>query len=74
MKTYRYSLTMINRNGYTIKHEANSIDSLKGFAKFYPLEVFFCWIYDKINDTMVRQNDYSKKWKTCNNESFIPYW
>jgi len=68
----KYSLTMINRNGYTIKHEGKTIESLKNFAKFYPLEVFFAWIYDKSNDEMLYQNEYKNKFHKCTNESFIP--
>lgn len=69
----KYSMTMINHNGYTIKKEGNTIDSLKHFARHYPLESFFIWIYDKINDEMVCQNIYTKKFKKCNNETFVPY-
>ena len=73
-KEKRYSLKLTNRNGYTISMEGNNINSLKQRAKIYPLSVFFGWIYDKNTDSMLYQNDYSNKWKKCNNETFIPYW
>lgn len=73
MKDYKYSLQMINRNGYTIKKESNSIEALKRFSRHFPLEVFFCWIYDKINDEMVCQNIYSNRFKKCNNKTFVSY-
>lgn len=70
----RYSLKMINRNGYEIKREAMSIKTLKEFAKFYPLSVFFAWIYDKKEDKMICQNLYTDKWVKCSNETFVPYY
>lgn len=73
MKQYKYSLTMINRNGYTIKKESDNIDALKRHAKHFPIEVFFIWIYDKINDNMVCQSIYSNRFKRCSNETFVPY-
>lgn len=69
----RYSITLINGNGYTIQKEFNSVDKAKRFAKFYPLSVFFGWIYDKQNDEMIYQNIYTDKWKKCNNETFVRY-
>ena len=74
IKENRYSLQMINRNGYTIKRESNSIEALKQSARHFPIECFFIWIYDKINDEMVCQNTWSKKFRKCNNETFIPYY
>ena len=68
-----YSLTLINKSGYTIKKDFKTIKEAKNYASFYPLEVFFGWIYDKINDSMVCQNLYKSTWKKCNNESFVPY-
>ena len=68
----RYSLTMINRNGYTIKRESNTVESLKQQAAYYPLESFFAWIYDKSTDTMIMQNQYRKLFKKCNNETYVP--
>ena len=37
----RYSICLINSNGYTIKKEFESVDKAKRFAKHYPLSVFF---------------------------------
>lgn len=68
-----YSITMINRNGYTIKREFKTITACKEFAKFYPLSVFFAWIYNKKTDEMCYQNDYSDKWKKVNNDTFKAY-
>ena len=70
----RYSLKLINRNGYTIQKECKSIEQVKTFAKFYPLSVFFGYIYDKVKDEMIFQNCYTDRWKKCNNETFIPYY
>jgi len=70
----RYSLQLINRNGYTIQKEFKSIQQAKTFAKFYPLSVFFGWIYDKINEKMILQNCYTDRWKKCDNKTFIPYY
>ena len=69
----KYSLTLINKNGYTIKKDFKTIKEAKNYASFYPLEVFFGWIYDKINDSMVCQNLYKSTWKKCNNDNFVPY-
>ena len=69
----KYRLTLINRNGYTIKKDFRTIKEAKSYASFYPLESFFGWIYDKINDAMICQNLYKNAWKKCNNESFVPY-
>ena len=73
-KTERYSLHMINGNGYDILRRFNSINSCINFAKQYPLSVFFAWIYDTKKDEMVMQNDYGNNFFKCNNENFIPYW
>jgi uncharacterized membrane protein YkgB len=70
----RYTLTMTNKNGYTIKHSETSVNAIKQFAKFYPLSSFFAWIYDRKEDKMIFQNIYSEKWKKCNNETFTPYY
>lgn len=70
----RYSLKMINRNGYEIQKKFDSIKKAKNFAAFYPLSVFFAWIYDAKKDEMICQNLYSDVWKKCNNETFIPYY
>jgi hypothetical protein len=70
----RYTITMINRNGYTIIRKFNTIQSCITLAKHFPLTVFFAWIYDKVTDTMVMQNDYKDKMFKCDNESFVPYW
>ena len=69
----KYSLTLINKNGYTIKKDFKTIKEAKNYASFYPLEVFFGWIYDKINDNMVCQNLYKSTWRKCNNDNFVPY-
>ena len=72
-KEKRYSVVLMNRNGYTIRNESTSVEGCKQVIKRYPLSVFFGWIYDKKTDTMLYQNDYSNKWKKCNNETFVPY-
>ena len=69
----RYSLTMINANGYEIKREFKTISACKHFANWYPLSAFFAWIYDKTNDEMLYQNNYSNTFFKCNNTSFVPY-
>ena len=69
----RYTITMINKNGYTIVRKFNTIQSCLNHAKYFPLTCFFAWIYDKVNDTMIMQNNYSSKMYKCNNDSFIPY-
>lgn len=68
-----YSITLINRNGYTIKHTFKTIKQCKEFASFYPLSVFFGWIYNIKKDVMCYQNLYKDFWKKCDNDSFIPY-
>lgn len=70
----RYSIKMINRNGYEINHSENSVEKIKTFAKFYPLSVFFAWIYDNASGEMICQNCYTDQWKKCNNETFTPYY
>lgn len=70
----RYSLKMINKNGYTIQKDFRSIQQAKTHAKFYPLSVFFCWIYDKVKDEMLYQNCYSDNWRKCNNDTFVPHY
>lgn len=70
----KYSITMINRNGYTIIRKFNSIQSCLNHAKHFPLTSFFAWIYDIQNDEMIMQNDYTDKMFKCNNETFVPYW
>jgi hypothetical protein len=70
----RYSLTMINKNGYTIKREGSSIEGLKRQARFFPLESFFAYVYDKNTDNIICQNDYTKRFFKCDNKSFRPYW
>jgi hypothetical protein len=70
----RYSLKMINSNGYEIKKESNDIEQLKNHAAFYPMRVFFAWIYDSLKDEMIMQSDYKKSFRKCNNETFIPYY
>ena len=70
----RYSLTMTNKNGYTIRRQFKSVKKAKEFASFYPLSVFFAWIYDIQNDEIICQNIYTDKWEKCNNENFIPYY
>lgn len=69
----RYSLRLINKNGYVIEKEFDSIKGAKGYAGFYPLSVFFGWIYDKSVDEMIFQNNYTDKWSKCNNQTFVPY-
>ena len=69
-----YSLTMINRNGYTIKRTFKTVSECKSFATYYPLSVFFAWIYDIKNDEMRYQNNYSDKWKRVNNDTFVSLW
>lgn len=69
-----YKITMINRNGYTIERKFKSITQCKDFAAFYPLSVFFAWIYDINNDEMKYQNEYKDRWKKCNNDTFVPYY
>lgn len=69
-----YSITMINRNGYTIKRNFKTISTCKQFAAWYPLSVFFAWIYNTKTDTMCYQNIYSDKWKKVNNDTFVPYY
>lgn len=70
----RYSLRMINRNGYTIAKTFSSIKKCIQFAKWYPLEVFFAWIYDSKTNAMLYQNEYGRTFRKCNNETFIPYY
>lgn len=70
----RYAVKMINKNGYTISHSENSIDAVKNFARFYPMDSFFGWIYDNVTDQMLFQNIYGKTWKKCSNETFVPYY
>lgn len=70
----RYSIKMINRNGYEINHSENSVEKIKAFASFYPLSVFFAWIFDTVSGEMMYQNCYTDKWKKCNNETFYPYY
>ena len=72
-KDFRYSLQMINRNGYTIKRGGNTVEALKSFATFYPLDSFFVWIFDNTKNEMLYQSIYSKKFKKCSNETFVPY-
>ena len=74
MKEKRYSVTLINQNGYMIKLESASVQGAKQAVKHYPLKSFFGWIYDKQTDTMVAQNQYKDRWKKCNNETFVPYY
>lgn len=69
-----YIITMINRNGYEIKRTFKTIAECKSFAAFYPLSVFFAWIYNAKEDKMCYQNNRSDKWKRCNNDTFVPYW
>lgn len=69
-----YSITMINKNGYTIKRKFKTVAACKDFANFYPLSVFFAWIYNEKSAEMCYQNDYSNHWKKINNDTFIPYW
>ena len=66
-------MKMINRNGYTIEKESNSIESLKRYARALSMKSFFIWIYDKINCEMICQNIYTNRFKRCNNETFVPY-
>lgn len=66
-----YSITMINRNGYTIKRKFKTVTACKEFAKFYPLSVFFAWIYNDATDKMCYQNLYSDSWKKVNNDTFV---
>lgn len=73
-KEKRYSLTMINKNGYTVKRENDTIEGCKRQARHFPLRSFFAWIYDKKEDNMICQNDYSNRFFKCNNETFRPYW
>lgn len=68
-----YSITMINRNGYTIARKFKTIKECKSFASYYPLAAFFCWIYNTASETMCYQNTYSNCWKRVNNETFTPY-
>ena len=70
----RFTITMMNKNGYTILRKFDTIQSCKTFAKHFPLSVFFTWIYDKVNDSMIMQNNYTDKLFKCNNDNFIPYW
>lgn len=69
-----FSITLINRKGYTIKRNFKTIAACKDFAKYYPLSVFFGWIYDINNDKMCYQNEYTNHWKKVDNDSFTPYW
>ena len=48
----RYSVTLINRNGYTISREAASIDAAKRSVSFAPLASFDGWIYDRATDAI----------------------
>jgi hypothetical protein len=68
----KFTITMINRNGYTIVRKFNTIQACKDFAKFYPLSVFFAWIYNNKYDEMIMQNNYRDSFFKCNNETFIP--
>lgn len=68
-----FEITLINRNGYTIKRQFKTAKACKDFAAFYPLSVFFGWIYNKATGNMCYQNDYSDKWKKVNNDTFKPY-
>lgn len=70
----RYTVTMTNRNGYSIIRKFNTIQSCLTHIKFYPLSVFFAWIYDNNTDTMIMQNNYTSKMFKCNNDTFIPYY
>lgn len=70
----RFTITMMNKNGYTVMRKFTTIQSCKTFAKHFPLSVFFAWIYDKSKDSIIMQNNYSDKLYKCNEESFIPYW
>lgn len=70
----RYSLKMINRNGYEISRKFRSVAACRRFAEWYPLEAFFAWIYDSAQDEMIMQNDYKRSFFKCNNETFVPYW
>ena len=69
-----YKITMINRNGFTIERTFKSIAQCKNFATFYPLSVFFAWIYDIKHGEIKYQNEYRDKWKKCNNDTFVPYY
>lgn len=69
-----FAIKMINRNGYTISRTFKTITACKDFAKFYPLEVFFCWIYDTKTNEMKYQNEYTNRWKKVNNDTFVPYY
>lgn len=69
-----YSITLTNRNGYTISRKFKTITACKEFASYYPLSVFFGWIYNTKTDEMCYYNDYTDKWEKCNNETFKPYW
>ena len=70
----RYSVTLINRNGYEIKRESNTIDGAKRAVAFYPLESFFGMIYDRSMDEIIRQNTYGGRWRKCDKETFVPYY
>jgi hypothetical protein len=56
----RYSVTLINRNGYTIQREATSIDAAKRSVSFAPLASFDGWIYDRAADAITHRTSGSK--------------
>ena len=58
----RYSVTLINRNGYTITREASSIDAAKRSVSFAPLSSFDGWIYDRVLDAITHRTS-GKGWK-----------
>ena len=58
----RYSVTLINRNGYTIQREATSIDAAKRSVSFAPLNSFDGWIYDRAADAITHRTS-GKGWK-----------
>ena len=70
----RYAVTLTNKNGSTISRESDTIEGAKRAVSFFPLSVFFGWIYDRRNDEMIRQNTYTDKWRKCNKETFVGYY
>ena len=58
----RYSVTIINRNGYTIHREASTIDAAKRSVSFAPLASFDGWIYDRVSDAVTHRTN-GNTWK-----------
>ena len=58
----RYSVTLINRNGYTIQREATCIDAAKRSVSFAPLNSFDGWIYDRAADAITHRTS-GNGWK-----------